>query len=102
MVKYISDRIGVLHYGRMLEVGTSDEVYNHPLHDYTRSLLSAVPIPDPEYERIRTQIGYDPKYEKGDKVRKLVEIADHHWVQASEDEIPMYQKRAQEQGLTVL
>ncbi|ANZ64203.1 peptide ABC transporter substrate-binding protein [Secundilactobacillus paracollinoides] len=102
MVKYISDRIGVLHYGRMLEVGTSDEVYNHPLHDYTRSLLSAVPIPDPEYERTRTQIGYDPKHEKGDKVRKLVEIADHHWVQASEDEIPMYQKRAQEQGLTVL
>ena len=86
----------------MLGVGTSDQVYNHPLHDYTRSLLSAVPIPDPEYERTRTQIGYDPKYEQGDKARKLVEIAEHHWVQASPDEIPMYQERAKKEGLKVL
>ncbi len=101
MVKYISDRIGVLHYGRMLEVGTSDEVYNHPLHDYTRSLLSAVPVPDPEYERTRTQIKYDPKYEDGSKKRELVEIVPHHFVQCSQDEIPMYQERAKEMGLSV-
>ncbi|MTV82123.1 ABC transporter ATP-binding protein [Secundilactobacillus folii] len=102
MVKYISDRIGVLHYGRMLEVGSSDEVYNHPLHDYTRSLLSAVPVPDPEYERTRTQIEYDPKYEDGSKDRELVEIAPHHFVQAAQDEIPMYQERAKKMGLEVL
>ncbi|KRK97031.1 ABC superfamily ATP binding cassette transporter, ABC protein [Secundilactobacillus odoratitofui DSM 19909 = JCM 15043] len=102
MVKYISDRIGVLHYGRMLEVGSSDEVYNHPLHDYTRSLLSAVPVPDPEYERTRTQIGYDPKYEDGSKKRELVEISPRHYVQASEDEIPMYQERAKKMGLEIL
>ncbi len=102
MVKYISDRIGVLHYGRMLEVGTADEVYNHPLHDYTKSLLSAVPVPDPEYERTRTQIDYDPKYEDGSKKRELVEIAPHHFVQASEDEIPMYRDRAKKMGLELV
>lgn len=102
MVKYISDRIGVLHYGRMLEVGTADEVYNHPLHDYTKSLLSAVPVPDPEYERTRTQIDYDPKYEDGSKKRELVEIAPHHFVQASEDEIPMYRDRAKQMGLELV
>lgn len=102
MVKYISDRIGVLHYGRMLEIGDADEVYNHPLHDYTRSLLSAVPAPDPEYERTRTQITYDPKYEDGSKDRQLVEIAPRHWVQAANDEIEMYQERAKEQGLDLV
>lgn len=101
MVKYISDRIGVMHYGRMLEVGTSDEVYNHPLHDYTKSLLSAVPVPDPEYERTRTQIKYDPKYEDGSKKRELVEIVPHHFVQCSQDEIPMYRERAKKMGLSV-
>lgn len=59
MVKYISDRIGVMHYGKLLEVGPSDEIYAHPLHDYTASLISAVPVPDPEYERNRKQIAYD-------------------------------------------
>ena len=55
MVKYISDRIGVMHYGRLLEVGPADDVYNKPLHDYTASLISAVPEPDPEFERNRKQ-----------------------------------------------
>lgn len=48
MVKFISDRIGVMHYGKLLEVGPADDVYDRPLHDYTKSLISAVPIPDPE------------------------------------------------------
>ncbi|GAA3198544.1 ABC transporter ATP-binding protein [Lentilactobacillus kefiri] len=96
MVKYISDRIGVMHYGRMLEIASSDEIYAHPLHDYTASLLSAVPVPDPEYERARVQIPYDASQEFDGKERSLVEIVPHHWVRASEDEIPMYKKRAQE------
>ena len=56
MVKYISDRIGVMYYGRLVELAPADEVYNNPLHPYTESLLSAVPLPDPNYERSRIRI----------------------------------------------
>ena len=102
MVKYISDRIGVMNYGRMLEIGPADEVYTKPLHDYTISLLSAVPIPDPEVERSRKQIAYEPTMEGNDKPRKMVEIAPHHYVRAAEDEVVMYQERAEKAGLEVL
>ncbi|MYV05603.1 MULTISPECIES: ABC transporter ATP-binding protein [Furfurilactobacillus] len=102
MVKYISDRIGVMHYGRMLEIGPADEVYTKPLHDYTTSLLSAVPVPDPEVERARKQIPYEPTMEGDDKPRTMVEIAPHHFVRAAEDEVAMYQERAEKAGLDVL
>ena len=47
MVKYISDRIGVMYYGQLVEIGTSDEIYHYGVHPYTESLLSAIPLPDP-------------------------------------------------------
>ena len=53
MVKYISDRIGVLHLGYMVEAGTKEEIFSHPIHPYTRSLLSAIPHPNPEVEKRR-------------------------------------------------
>ncbi|MFE5319881.1 ABC transporter ATP-binding protein [Paenibacillus sp. NPDC056579] len=56
MVKHISDRIGVMYLGKLVEVTTSDELYAKPLHPYTESLLSAIPIPDPEVERTRERI----------------------------------------------
>lgn len=93
MVKYISDRIGVMHYGRMLEIADADELYAHPLHDYTRSLLSAVPVPDPEFERQRKIVDYDSSVESDGKQRKLVEIAPNHYVRAADDEIQMYKDR---------
>ena len=70
MVKYISDRIGVLHLGHLLETGTTDEIFNNPIHPYTKSLLSAIPIPNPELEKNREAISYDYKtsgldYNKG-------------------------------------
>ncbi|MFC6289574.1 ABC transporter ATP-binding protein [Levilactobacillus angrenensis] len=99
MVKYISDRIGVMHYGRMLEIADSDEIYAHPLHDYTKSLLSAVPVPDPEFERTREEIAYDGSGENDGKKRKLVEISPRHWVRAADDEIDMYTQRAHEASL---
>ena len=99
MVKYISDRIGVMHYGRMLEIADADEIYAHPLHDYTKSLLSAVPVPDPEFERARQEIAYDASHENDGKERHLVEIAPHHFVRAAEDEIDMYRQRAHEASL---
>jgi len=59
MVKYISDRIGVLHLGYMVEAGTKDEIFSNPIHPYTKSLLSAIPFPDPEAEKHRHPISYD-------------------------------------------
>lgn len=98
MVKFISDRIGVMHYGRLLEVGPADDVYDKPLHDYTKSLISAVPIPDPEIERQRHRIDYDPSIEGdyGDKVRSLHEITPGHFVRCTDDEVEMYKKKAAE------
>ncbi|MCY9806167.1 ATP-binding cassette domain-containing protein [Lentilactobacillus senioris] len=93
MVKYISDRIGVMHYGKILEIALADEIYKNPLHDYTRSLLSAVPIPDPRLEKARTEVDYDPKNENDGKERKLVEIVPNHYVRAAKDEIEMYRHR---------
>lgn len=98
MVKFISDRIGVMHYGRLLEVGPADDVYDKPLHDYTKSLISAVPIPDPEIERQRHRIDYDPSIEgdDGDKVRSLHEITPGHFVRCTDDEVEIYKKKAAE------
>lgn len=95
MVKFISDRIGVMHYGRLLEVGPADEVYDRPLHDYTKSLISAVPVPDPEVERKRHRISYDAKKEEMDgKKRSMHEIRPGHFVRCSDDEVAHYQKVA--------
>lgn len=97
MVKYISDRIGVMHYGKLLEVGPADDVYEHPLHDYTASLISAVPVPDPEFERKRRQIVYDASEEKDnpEHPKKMHEIVPGRFVRCSEDEISKYRARAQ-------
>ena len=59
MVKYISDRIGVLHLGYMVEAGTKEEIFSHPVHPYTKSLLSTIPHPNPEVEKRRKSITYD-------------------------------------------
>ncbi|MDR3241468.1 MAG: ATP-binding cassette domain-containing protein [Lactobacillaceae bacterium] len=99
MVKYISDRIGVMHWGKMLEIGPAEQVYNKPLHDYTRSLLSAIPVPDPQAELARQPIDYDPTAEVNGTEREMVEIVPGHFVWASADEVPMYQERAREYGL---
>lgn len=95
MVKFISDRIGVMHYGKLLEVGPADDVYDRPLHDYTKSLISAVPIPDPEVERSRTRIPYDAQKEKMDgKQRSMHEIRPGHFVRCSDDEVKHYEEVA--------
>ena len=61
MVKYISNRIGVMHLGYLVEVGTRDEIFNNPIHPYTKSLLSAIPNPDPIYEKSREILIYDSR-----------------------------------------
>lgn len=59
MVKYISDRIGVLHLGYMVESGTKEEIFSHPVHPYTKSLLSAIPHPNPVVEKHRVALTYN-------------------------------------------
>lgn len=98
MVKFISDRIGVMHYGKLLEVGAADEVYDHPLHDYTKSLISAVPQPDPEIERSRKRIDYEYGKFEGDgkdDQRSMHEIRPGHFVKCTDDEVAYYEKVAQ-------
>ena len=60
VVKYFSDRIGVMYYGHMVELAESEELFRHPFHPYTQSLLSAIPQPDPRYEKVRQRIVYNP------------------------------------------
>lgn len=59
MIKYLSSRIGVLHLGHMVETGTTEEIFENPVHPYTRSLLSAIPVPNPILEKKRTSFKYD-------------------------------------------
>lgn len=92
MVKHISDRIGVMHNGKLLEVGSSDEIYNYGVHPYTESLLSAIPLPDPDHERQRKRIKYVTGPEDGQQ-RQLEEIAEGHFVYASKAEISGYQEK---------
>ncbi|PXX86239.1 ABC transporter ATP-binding protein [Staphylococcus warneri] len=85
MVKYISDRIAVMHFGKIVELGPADDIYNHPLHDYTKSLLSAIPQPDPDVERQRKRITYEAS-NADDQNRQLYEIRPEHFVFATEAE----------------
>ena len=61
MVKYISDKIGVLHLGHLVETGTTEEIFDNPIHPYTKSLLSAIPHPNPRVEKVRKSFTYDYK-----------------------------------------
>ena len=90
MVKYISDRIGVMHWGKLLEIGSADAVYNHPLHPYTKSLLSAIPVPDPEVEKARQPLEYDTNIETDGKTREMIEVNPGHFVLATPEEAALY------------
>ena len=86
MVKYISNRIGVMHLGYLVEVGTRDEIFNNPVHPYTKSFLSAIPNPDPIYEKSREILIYDSSdvdYSKG--VRH--QLSETHSVLATPEEL---------------
>ena len=95
MVKHISDRIGVMHHGKLLEMGTSDEIYHYGVHPYTESLLSAIPLPDPDYERTRKRIKYTAPKEDGIP-RKMQEISEGHFVYASDEEAKHFAEKLAE------
>ena len=93
MVKYISDRIGVLHLGYMVETGTTEEIFSNPIHPYTKSLISAVPHPNPEVEKRRRAISYDHQ-EMGVDYAKGTEHAagGTHTVLATDEEFERWTK----------
>lgn len=94
MVKYISDRIGVLHLGYLVETGTTEEIFNNPIHPYTKSLLSAIPTPNPEVEKKKVPIFYDYATSNID-YRKGTEqlINGTHYVLGTDKEIKDWQKK---------
>ncbi|MHD0383251.1 ABC transporter ATP-binding protein [Staphylococcus simulans] len=90
MVKYISDRIGVMYKGKIVELGDVEEIYKNPLHPYTKSLLSAIPISNPNIERQRQIIEYHPEDDsnigfKRSEALKLYEVKDKHFVYCTEE-----------------
>ena len=93
VVKYFSDRIGVMYFGKMVELATSDELFKNPLHPYTRSLLSAIPLPDPIYEKNRERIVYDPLAAHDYSVDKpsFREVSPGHFVACNQAEFEAYQ-----------
>ena len=92
VVKYFSDRIGVMYFGKMVELATSEELFQNPLHPYTKSLLSAIPLPDPIYEKKRQRIVYNPLAEHDYTVDKpsFREVSPGHFVQCNDAEYAVY------------
>ncbi len=91
MVKYISDRIGVLHLGHLVETGTSEEIFTNPLHPYTKSLLSAIPHPNPKVEKARTSLSYNYKesgldYEAGTQHK----VSETHYVLGTDEDFKRF------------
>jgi oligopeptide transport system ATP-binding protein len=92
VVKYFSDRIAVMYYGKMVELASSEDLFKHPLHPYTRSLLSAIPMPDPHYEKKRQRFTYNPamhNYGPGN-MPEMIEIEPNHFILASQSEVKQY------------
>jgi len=94
VVKYFSDRISVMYYGRPVEVARGSDLYEKPLHPYTRALLSAIPEPNPFTERTRTRIDYDPKRDHDYSKEKpsMVEVETEHFVYCSPSELADYRE----------
>ena len=94
VVKYFSDRIGVMYYGKLVEVADSEELYKHPIHPYTRALLSAVPQPNPLTERKRVRLVYEPEkaHDYSKEQPQMTQVFPGHFVYASPSEVEAYRK----------
>lgn len=93
VVRFISDRIAVIHKGRIVELAEAEELFLHPLHPYTKALLSAVPIPDPELEKKKKLLVYDPDmhdYSTDKPIWK--EMTEGHFVYGNQKELAGYEK----------
>ncbi len=98
VVKYFSDKIGVMYFGKMVELATSDELFAHPCHPYTKALLSAIPVPDPDYEKNRKRLIYNPirDHDYRNQAPCMQEVFPGHFVLCNDEEkerfINEYQK----------
>ena len=93
VVRFISDRIAVIYKGVIVEVAETEERFNNPIHPYTKSLLSAVPIPDPILERKKVLKVYDPdQHDYSVEKPEMVEIKPGHFVWANKTEVENYKK----------
>ncbi len=95
MVKYISDRIGVMYQGKLVEIAEADELYFHPLHPYTESLLSAIPLPNPIYERERERIEYEHKPFTGKE--EMIEVVPGHFIYCEPDQVAGLREKRENQ-----
>ncbi len=100
VVKYFCDRIVVMYFGKVVEVATSDELFAHPFHPYTRSLLSAIPRPDPLSEKNRTRILYNPAadHDYSKEGPSMQEVYPGHYVYCNSQELEQYRKEHDEAG----
>jgi len=94
VVKYFSDRIGVMYFGNMVELASSEELFRNPMHPYTKSLLSAIPLPDPIYEKNRQRIVYNPlaSHDYTEDKPSFREIAPGHFVHCNDAEEARYKE----------
>lgn len=98
IVRFISDRIGVIYKGDIVEVATAEELFDFPMHPYTRSLISAIPIPDPNLEKHKVLFSYDPsQHDYSEDKPELTDIGHGHFVFGNKKEIEEY-KRLREEG----
>lgn len=107
IVRYISDRIAVIYKGNIVEVAPTDELFSFPLHPYTHSLISAIPIPDPDLEKNKKLYVYDPSiHDYSTEQPQLVCIGHDHYVYGTKKEIEGYralrEKNEPIQSITIL
>jgi ABC-type oligopeptide transport system ATPase subunit len=93
VVKYFCDRIVVMYFGNMVEMATSERLFANPLHPYTRSLLSAIPLPDPHYEKQRKRFDYVPSRDHDYSKQKPTfrEVEPGHFVSCNDEEFAKYE-----------
>lgn len=98
VVKYFSDRIAVMYFGKIVELTTSDELFKHPLHPYTKSLLSAIPLPDPRFEKQRKRISYNPiaEHDYSQQQPYMQEVAPGHFIYCNDAELEKYKQEIAE------
>lgn len=96
VVKYLSDRLAVMYFGHIVEMGDKEKIFNNPLHPYTLSLLDSIPLPDPEYEKLRGKtVRYNPAESHDYSVEKptMHEVEPNHFVLCNSSEFEAYQKK---------
>ena len=86
VVKYFCDRIAVMYFGKLVELATSDELFAHPCHPYTRALLSAIPLPDPVSEKTRVRLSYEPPKNRDESLLSYHTVAEGHTVLCTDEE----------------